>query len=492
MAMGKFEDAAVILTIGAKRVQHTEFFEKNLEYTRQLIETMKALECLNSARLYSELIAASDSIDDSLQSNKHVLLVRARAFMNLDQIDNAIETATKIIENDSRNIEALVILTKSHYLGGNIDNALIECQKALSVDEKQVTELYDTIRDVAQSLILTERAIQNGNFKQACTLSSQTIYAAEPLAKSTPLYRKLYLARSEANLYAENYNTAMSTANSVLESLPESLDAWSIKIKCLEAQSMYKQLAEELNVVISGEWGAKEKLLVEAFERATKAASSQPSMSAANGTSDTNTNEVENSEHPSVHQSEHQHQMEGDDTDDVPSDPYDILGVRRDNSLEEINETYKSKARKYSEEELIKNGFTDTERSEALEKLKLLQESMITVLTDLRSQLWAEGAGADAMINMAHYLEEIATTAFNNKNFKAAAEGFAEAITALADPTLDSAMYQELHIKCAEANLEIKEFTKSIRFLDEALEVDDQIPEVCFFPAISLYDYFWF
>mmetsp|Transcript_3699 Transcript_3699/g.5790 ORF Transcript_3699/g.5790 Transcript_3699/m.5790 type:complete len:319 (+) Transcript_3699:112-1068(+) len=316
--MGKFEDASVTLTIGAKRGQHTKFFEKNLESTRQLIDTMKALECLNSARLYSELIVASDSIDDRLKSNKHVLLVRARAFLNLDQIDNAVETATKIIKNDSRNIEALVLLTKSHYLGGKIDDALIECQKALSVDEKQVMELYDTIREVKQSLILTERAIQSGNFKQACTLSSRTIYAAEPLAKSTPLYRKLYLARSEANLYAENYSTAISNANFVLESRPESLDAWIIKIKSLEAESMYKQLAEELNEVISGEWGAKEKFLMEAFERATKAASLQPSMSATNGTGDTNTNEVE---HPSVQQSGHHHQMEGDNADDVPSDP---------------------------------------------------------------------------------------------------------------------------------------------------------------------------
>jgi len=518
LAMGKFEDAAVILTIGSKRVEHSEFFEKNLDHARQLIETMKALECLKTAGLHSELIKASDSLDDSLISNKHILLVRARAFLSLDQIDNAIGEATQIISMDSRNIEALIILTKSYYLGGNIDNALIECQKALAVDEKEATELYDTIRDVAQSLILTERAIQNGHFKQACTLSSQTIYAAEPLAKSSPLFRKLYLARSEANLYAENYSAAISNANAVLESLPESLDAWSIKIKSMEAQGSHTQLAEELNVVIStnnGEWGAGQKLLVEAFDRATQSAAASASQQQQNDTTknkmgdhnnnnnntsgDNNSNNTQdNNHHPNSehhHQgsstSEHHHHhnamMEGGNqhgSDDILSDSYDILGVRRDeSSLEEIFEIYQSKVRKYSEEELIKNGFTDTERGEALEKLKLLQDSMVIVLSDQRSRLWDQGGGSDAMVRMADYLKDIATAAFDDKNFKSAAQGFAEAITALADPTLDSAMYQELHIKCAEAHLEIREFSKCIRFLDEALEVDDQIPEAYLFKA---------
>jgi len=517
LAMGKFEDAAVILTIGSKRVEHSEFFEKNLDHARQLIETMKALECLKTAGLHSELIKASDSLDDSLISNKHILLVRARAFLSLDQIDNAIGEATQIISMDSRNIEALIILTKSYYLGGNIDNALIECQKALAVDEKEATELYDTIRDVAQSLILTERAIQNGHFKQACTLSSQTIYAAEPLAKSSPLFRKLYLARSEANLYAENYSAAISNANAVLESLPESLDAWSIKIKSMEAQGSHTQLAEELNVVIStnnGEWGAGQKLLVEAFDRATQSAAASASQQQQNDTTknkmgdhnnnnnntsgDNNSNNTQDNNHPNSehhHQgsstSEHHHHhnamMEGGNqhgSDDILSDSYDILGVRRDeSSLEEIFEIYQSKVRKYSEEELIKNGFTDTERGEALEKLKLLQDSMVIVLSDQRSRLWDQGGGSDAMVRMADYLKDIATAAFDDKNFKSAAQGFAEAITALADPTLDSAMYQELHIKCAEAHLEIREFSKCIRFLDEALEVDDQIPEAYLFKA---------
>merc|ERR1712151_647964 len=97
--------------------------------------------------------------------------------------------------------------------------------------------------------------MQNKSYKLACNLCAKTIHAAELLLssksdKSTPLYQKLYLARSEANFYACNYMQAIANANLVLESYPQLMDAWTIKIRSLEKMEKHELLIKELKKVM--------------------------------------------------------------------------------------------------------------------------------------------------------------------------------------------------------------------------------------------------
>lgn len=389
MQMNRFDDATVILEIGNKRCPNSKELQAQLDYTKQLVQNIESLECLKINGMHSDLIKVTDRLGEDMMGEKHILLARASAFLALDQSDKAVEVATKIHEIDSSNMEALVILAKANYLEGNIETALVECQKALNLgDQSQgVNMLYGMINDVAQAIILADQALQNQNYKEACSLCTKTIHIAEPLLKSSPLYRKLYLARSEANLYAGNYMQAVANANLVLGSLPESIDAWSIKIKSLESLDRHQQLIDELEKVVAEEWGSKQPSLLEAYNRAKDALNQQQEeeeedddnqVEEENKVEEENDEEKDNkdaapaSQDVSTNNSDNDEEDEEEKTEDAPN-YYEFLGVTEDTSIDEIQEVARAKAREIT----LSGDSSPAERAEAEEKLRFLQECLV-------------------------------------------------------------------------------------------------------------------
>mmetsp|Transcript_23146 Transcript_23146/g.38259 ORF Transcript_23146/g.38259 Transcript_23146/m.38259 type:complete len:858 (+) Transcript_23146:140-2713(+) len=343
--IGRFEDACTTLAIGLGRIPKCATLEREIKLTQILSQTMKDVRRLQNQEEHFEVINATDALEKVHKSNKHVALARGKAYIYLNETEKAIEEANVVLISDSENTEALEIRAKARYLDARLEDALEDChhcqtiQTALGIDSQRssIGDFYEKVRKVHQLYSDAERTMLNESYKQAANMYGMAIHATEPLAKSTELYRVLYLARAEAHFHASKFIQALANADIVLASQHTYLPAWKTKIKALKAMGKFEQLLIDLADVIEGDdnWGVQHQFLVDAQKDAK--------------------------EHLLTHASTKKDE-----------NYYQFLGVESTASFDEIRRMYRLKARDCHPDKFL--AATDSEQIDAEDRFQLLQQ----------------------------------------------------------------------------------------------------------------------
>ena len=223
--------------------------------------------------------AADNNTEGPLESNnKFCLLIRANAFLNLNDTNSAIREATNVINIDPNSVEALLIRSKANYLNANIEHALMDAEMATKIDKSnsKVKEAYKRIKIIAEGFQeidnrqVSEKTKKNTN-KIICHQYSDLIRLVTPTLPNydNEIYRKLYRGKAQAHLdEGSNYNKALLCIDNVLESDPKDIDAWVMKIVCLENLDRHIELVKQLDAVVVTSWGSEQRVLSDAHQRA--------------------------------------------------------------------------------------------------------------------------------------------------------------------------------------------------------------------------------
>jgi len=267
--LGLFDDAVETFTIAAEKIPKSDKIQQYLTHATQLKLTMKRVTILEASKDYAEVIKVTDR---ALGSNKHVLLARARAFVHLNDHEGAVREATAVISIDTQNLDALLVRSRAYYLDGDLDQALIDCQTAVNIDQFNGASvgMYRLLQSVADSFKKISDLMEAKEYGKAIeefSALNETVKPTLPDCKCE-LFQRICRGKARARLKEGNdYNKALSYLNQVLETAPRDQDAWMMKIACLEKLDLYRDLANELNEIIIT-WGSGIPELVEAHSRA--------------------------------------------------------------------------------------------------------------------------------------------------------------------------------------------------------------------------------
>eukprot|EP00547_Thalassionema_nitzschioides_P015924 CAMPEP_0194249106 /NCGR_PEP_ID=MMETSP0158-20130606/19787_1 /TAXON_ID=33649 /ORGANISM="Thalassionema nitzschioides, Strain L26-B" /LENGTH=719 /DNA_ID=CAMNT_0038985551 /DNA_START=214 /DNA_END=2374 /DNA_ORIENTATION=- len=277
--LGLFDAAIKTLSLGIERIPSSRELMQRQKVAKQTHQVMKTANYLMNAEMFEELIQVTEKVDKNVYNN-FLLLLRAKAFLCLNLFDRATETATEIYENDTESSDSLVIRANARYLNGHVEDALADCKTVLTLnpERESIRQLHAMFQNVREWLSLAEQASQNNLFQKACSLFEMAIEAAEPqsLPQSSPLYRKLFLAKASALLYAGVYSKALDTVNMLLKHNTSDVDGWNIKIDALEKLDRKKELLQELhNAVVINKWGAEYPLIAEKYHQMLQAGQDQ-------------------------------------------------------------------------------------------------------------------------------------------------------------------------------------------------------------------------
>ncbi|KAI2492450.1 hypothetical protein MHU86_22100 [Fragilaria crotonensis] len=266
----QFDMAHNCLSAGFGRIPTSLVLEGAMKDSYKLAKTMQHVDQYFNKEQYQKVLDATDNLG-AFKLNRYVLVARAKAYLLLNLPDKAIEAANRVFGSDNQSVDALEIRAKARYMNGLLEDALMDCQTALSIHSsprESINETYQTVRLVEQVYSEAKQAMRAGSFRQAVAAFGKAIQASQPLPKSTVLFRTLHAGRAEAHLHTKNYIQALANANTALESHPQYVRAWETKIKAMEALNRTKQLRNELSgIVAPGGWGFRNATLTEAYRR---------------------------------------------------------------------------------------------------------------------------------------------------------------------------------------------------------------------------------
>jgi len=269
--MGCFSKSSLTLASIPKKSQTSQQLKFLIGDLMELCQTLLVIENLKHNDSYKQIIEITNRMKTG-KSNKFVLLARAKSFFGLGDTEMAIREATAVLEKENRNVHALIVRAKALFLNADLKKSLEDCQTALKVDpfSHRAAAVCNRVRNVHELLTEAERKTGKKAFKKAIKLLSKAIHIAGVISKSSLIFRKLYLLRSEAHCRNESYNDALEDSNLILRSNnEEDMKAWKIKIKAMKKMELSKELAKELaKVVKPGMWGSSHCLLIQAYEEA--------------------------------------------------------------------------------------------------------------------------------------------------------------------------------------------------------------------------------
>ena len=266
----QFEMAHKCLAVGFRRIPTSVVLEGAMRDSYNLAKTMQHVDLCFSKEQYQKVLDTTNNLG-AFTSNRYVLVARAKAYLLLNLPDKAIEAANRVFDSDNQSADALEIRAKARYLNGLLEDALMDCQTALSIHlspREGINETYQKVRLVEQVCSDAKQSMRAGAFKQAAIAFGKAIQASQPLPKSSVLFRTLHTGRAEAHLHCKSYIQALSNANIALESHPQYIRAWETKIQAMEALNRTTQLRNELSGVVGpGGWGFRNTTLTEAYRR---------------------------------------------------------------------------------------------------------------------------------------------------------------------------------------------------------------------------------
>jgi len=209
---------------------------------------------------------SSNKIEDLL-----LLLARAKAFLHLNRTEEAIKEATRIAQKNPNNMEALQIRARANYLNTNFEHAMLDCQAALVIDPQSrfADEMLRRVRQIKDLFEEADTYNERKQHKQAAQHFRRIIHIVGSKVKCSALYRKSHYGRAHAALKDGNYTQAVASANLVLESHPNDVETWHIKIRSSEQLGQLQSLSKELQHIIQT-WGSDNLVIMEAYQRIQK------------------------------------------------------------------------------------------------------------------------------------------------------------------------------------------------------------------------------
>lgn len=275
--MGYFSKCALTLASMPNDVKITQQMKLQIGALMELSQTMQMVENLELSGAHKRVIGVIKRMKTG-QSNKFVLLARAKSFLCLGDTNMAITDATAILETDKRNLKALIIRANALFFNTEFKKALSDCEMALEVDpcNKKVADVHNRCRHVFDLLTVADQKMHRKSYEKAIKVFSKAIHEAGGIFQSSMLFHKVYLARSKAHLCDKNYKKALKDCNMVLDfNDAKDLNAWKIKIKAMKKMKLYTELVKELAEIVKPDmWGSNHCLIIEAYEEARFAAKS--------------------------------------------------------------------------------------------------------------------------------------------------------------------------------------------------------------------------
>jgi tetratricopeptide (TPR) repeat protein len=333
--MGLFAEACVAVSAGLKDNPGTLELEKELANCKTLRMKFALVQSFLDVKKYEE---AHELLAETQSSLRYAVFLQCKAELGLGEADKALRTLNlDIFQNDLIGGDVVELVAEAHFQNGDLDKAILEARKAqgCSPDCSQKSARLQLYQDVHSLMLTAQIAAKERRFAkvvEAC--SSAIIKCGVVLPLKAVLLQKLYLLRSGAYLQAEELPQCLDDTAFVIALDDTCAEAWTTRVKALQGMRKYDLIAKELSIVVAK---LDDAFLKSAYENAL----GQPAS----------------------------------------IDLYELFGVSRDASVEEIMKQFQIKVAEVQPENFEGEEITETQRREMEQKRAHLEKG-ISILCD--------------------------------------------------------------------------------------------------------------
>ena len=285
-------------------------------------------------------------------SSSSILLLEARADMNLGNLSEAAAHCERVLKDDKQSTKAHLLLGQISILSGRRQYGVSHIKRALKLDpdSSAVGQVGKKWVEVAQLVNEIQNAAVNENWADCLSHADNAIRTCPVLPLPSPLFAILYTAVAEANVGLGDYVSALQVCQVVLSKEPHAqcAEAWLARLSALEKLGRHAD-ARKFRGIIHSTWG-KEDARFEPKE--------PTSMTPAK-------------------------------PQDDRRDFYQVLGVPRDADLAQLRRAFRLKSRDCHPDRMVTA--SEEQKQAAAQEFEKLNEAMEFLKDDDMRKMYDEG-----------------------------------------------------------------------------------------------------
>ena len=370
--MGRWEDACTCISKGLEKNPCSEDLKTELASYQNLLRRFELVQSLLENKKYKE---AKTLLSKSKYTSRPAIILECKADLGLGDADEVIQKLTsKILSVDATDSKVLELVAEAHFQNGNLNEAVQVTQSACfhSPENKATSGNLKAYQEIQMCIMSGQSSMAEKQYYKAVNAFSSAIQQCnDRLPNNSALRQSLFLSRAEASLLAQSYHACLDDTNIVLSHDDTCILAWVSRIKAYQGLREHDLIVKELGSVIGS---LKNQFLKDAYENALN----PPAF----------------------------------------VDLYELYGVSRDASVDEIKMQYSLKSRQLHPANFIGHEFTEVQRREADENLTLLEQGFSILCDPFQRRLYDAGHDLDSIRNQADAVTQ--PTAFQCQSAKSA------------------------------------------------------------------------